>query len=104
MAKKPPKPIDRPASPRHKGKAPRARQNGVKSPASHSMRHQWKSRPEFKAVLVEIRTQNDRGAAITAGATVENALRLAIEARWPPMSDKARKCIFGDSGPLGSFS
>src|SRR5437016_14199503 len=102
MAKKPPKPTDRPPSPRHKGKANRAR-----LPASNFMTQQWKNLPEFKDVLVEIRTQNDRGAAITAGAAVEHALRLAIEARWSPispMSDKARKCIFGENGPLGTFS
>jgi DNA-binding MltR family transcriptional regulator len=102
MAKKPPKPTDRPPSPRHKGKT-----KGARPPASNFMTQQWKNRPEFKSVLVEIRTQNDRGAAITAGAAVEHSLRLAIEARWSPsspMSDTARKCIFGETGPLGTFA
>jgi hypothetical protein len=54
------------------------------------MTHQWKNLSEFKAVLNEIRTQNDRGVAITAGATVEHALRLAIEAR-------------GENRPLNRF-
>jgi hypothetical protein len=68
------------------------------------MRHGWKSLPEFEAVLNELRTQNDRGMAITAGATVEHALQLAIEAKWPAMSKTRRDEVFGDNSPLGTFS
>jgi hypothetical protein len=98
MAKKPPKPTDRHPSPRHKGKA--------KTPPSNFMTQQWKNLPEFKDVLVEIRTQSNRGAAITAGVTVENALRLAIEAHWSrTMSKSARERVFcGRGGALGTFS
>jgi hypothetical protein len=83
MAKKPPKPIDRPASTRHKGKESKGRPH-----ASNFMTQQWKNRPEFKSVLVEIRTQNDRGAAITAGAAVEHSITfissmaLPADMRW----------------------
>jgi uncharacterized protein YutE (UPF0331/DUF86 family) len=46
---------------------------------------------DFKAVLKEIETNNDRAAAIVAAATLEYALQLAIEAHCSPMSDEERE-------------
>jgi len=41
----------------------------------------WKDEPAaFRAVLQEIQTNNDRAAAIVAGATLDYALQLAIRA------------------------
>jgi hypothetical protein len=67
------------------------------------MARRWKDQAAFQAVLTEIRAHNDRTAAIVAGATLEYALQLAIEARYPTMSEKGRKKLFDSRGILSSF-
>ena len=67
------------------------------------MARRWKDEPAFKAVLNEIRAHNDRTAAIVAGATLEYALQLAIEARYPAISEEGRKKLFDSGGVLSSF-
>src|SRR5262245_55274245 len=66
------------------------------------MARRWKDEPAFKAVLNEIRAHNDRTAAIVAGATLEYALQLAIEARYPAISEEGRKKLFDSRGILSS--
>jgi hypothetical protein len=67
------------------------------------MARRWKDEAAFQAVLKEIRAHNDRTAAIVAGATLEYALQLDIEARYPTISDKGHKKLFDSRGILSSF-
>jgi len=67
------------------------------------MARRWKDEAAFQAVLKEIRAHNDRTAAIVAGATLEYALQLAIEARYSTISEKGRKKLFDSRGMLSSF-
>lgn len=58
---------------------------------------------DYETIIAEIDGQNDRGAAITACAFVEDHLKWAIGTRFVSMSKSKSKNLFGGSGPLGSF-
>ncbi len=55
-------------------------------------------------VIVEMHTQNDRGAAITGIVFLEQMLRNTIVKQWPPMSNTMFERLFKGYGPLASFS
>lgn len=58
---------------------------------------------EYEIIAKEIDEQNDRGAAITAAAFVDEHLNVAIASRFVEISKSKSKSIFGGSGPLATF-
>lgn len=98
---KPPKPPDRPPSPRFKRRTETSRR--AKTPSLKVT----KSRPtseESEAAWKEIREASPRAAAILAATYVESLIRFAIESRFVALTDDERKPLHSASGPLSSFS
>ena len=58
---------------------------------------------EDKAIIDEIHAQTDRGAALIAGAYLEQRLVLALKARMN-RNEAVENELFRTSGPLGTFS
>jgi hypothetical protein len=105
MSKKPPKPLDRPASPRFKTRK-REPTMGLKrvldelgeltdSQPSHKYFTQWQEETNAE--------RNHRGAAILLATNVENALQSVI-IRVIEIKEGQRQKLFGPNAPLGSFS
>jgi hypothetical protein len=55
------------------------------------MHQTWETQADFDSTLNDIRTQSDRGAAITGGAMLDCALKIAIEGQGPEMSNTMGK-------------
>jgi hypothetical protein len=107
--KRPPKPTDRPASPRI-----RARKRSMPSPAPgieaamqavRSLSVSDTTPTEWQEYHLETRAEHgDRGVAILLATNVENILRIAIR-RWLQISDDLRREVFiGQQAPASSFS
>jgi len=70
--------------------------------ADHLSAADWQS--HNAEVTKYIEQHNDRGVAITSMSMVEDRLKWMIERSFiANLSDKRRKWIFGEKGPLGSF-
>jgi heme exporter protein D len=60
---------------------------------------------QVQAILAEVRSQTDRGAAIVAAAVLDDILRTLILARFVELSAARRDALFeGINAPLSSFS
>lgn len=97
---KPPKPLDRPPSPRFKT---RSKSSQRQAPSFEVT----KTRPtteESEAAWKEIREASPRAAAILAVTYVQSAIRFAIQARFVPLSDDELKSLEKPGAPLSSFS
>lgn len=95
---KPPKPLDRPPSPRFKKRS----KSGRYTPSLSVT----KSRPtteESEAAWKEIREASPRAAAILAVAYIESVIRFVIASRFVPLTDDELSPLYNSSGPLSSF-
>jgi len=59
---------------------------------------------DWERTLAELTTESDRSASILAATAVEFALEHCITYRLHPMSNSHYETVFGDRGPLGTFS
>ena len=59
---------------------------------------------DWPPILRELQSESDRAAGIVATSLVENAMENAIRARLLPVSKAHNGKLFGDRGPLGTFS
>lgn len=55
-------------------------------------------------IILEMHSQNDRGAAIAGAVFLEEKLKEAIIKRWPPISNTVRDKLFTGYAPLATFS
>ncbi len=60
--------------------------------------------PSIDPIILEMHSQNERGAAITGTVFLEQKLCEAIWEQWPPISRTMRERLFRGYGPLASFS
>jgi hypothetical protein len=101
---KPPKPADRPASPRHKA---RKKENATNSPkqainALTKLMRKKVTSDQTKAYFEEVgAVGDDRGMAILMATGVEDALQTAIAANLKVDADDAK--LFGYDSPMGTF-
>jgi hypothetical protein len=100
MARKPPKPEDRAASPRHKGKKPRT---------IDDLSRAWPaSKDEYERISHELETAHHRAAAIMASVSVENALEYALTFRFGSLANVSDVSMFEGlfryPKPLSSFA
>lgn len=58
---------------------------------------------EYRSVWQEIEEQTDRGAAITAGAFVDEHLTWAIKTRFVNLPKSTADWLFRGAGPLATF-
>jgi DNA-binding MltR family transcriptional regulator len=58
---------------------------------------------DLETIRKEILEQNDRGAAITAFAFLDETLCRAIKGKFIPLSNSKTKAILSGAGPLGTF-
>jgi hypothetical protein len=59
---------------------------------------------EWNFAVEEIKNEGDRAAGIVAGSILETVVEAAITYRLLPMSNTHFDTLFGDRGPLGTFS
>jgi hypothetical protein len=100
---KPPKPTDRPSSPRHKTRAKSSRR--PKTPSLGVLKSQ-PTTEESMSAWKEIReTPSPRAAAIIAVAYLESVLRFVIASRFVFLTnDELNTTLHKMGGPLNSFS
>ena len=99
---RPPKPPDRPAAPRTKGRP--AGQRPVEQMSLRDFIREPPTQEELNQAYAEIDVQkNHRAAAIIAAAFVEDALRFAFKAKFRALTGPEYDEIFDAKGPLSSF-
>jgi hypothetical protein len=59
---------------------------------------------EWASAFSEIRNESDRAAGLVAASILEATLARCIEHRLLPMSGTHYEALFGDRGPLATFS
>lgn len=101
MAKRPPKPSDRPSAPRFKKRKDRGH------PAEPTLRDLILQRPtdaERQASWDETQKHGPRATAIVASAFTEDALRYALYTKFiPQLVESDVKRLIDQRGPMGSF-
>jgi len=97
MIERPPKPEDRPASPRHKERKKHKRDEAATA-------RKPRIPADLAPVVAEVMKQTPRGVAIIAGSLTENILAEIIEERFRPLSRGQRKALFDPMAPLSTFS
>ena len=68
-----------------------------------NLRQQRPTPDEFEALVDELKTDGPRGAAVTAGALVDDMLRNLLEDRMVTLTQEEKNNLFSSFGPLSSF-
>ena len=102
MPRRPPKPADRPPSPRHKSRKAGSTRSAIE--ALNRLTDEQPTYDHFSEFIAETNAEkNDRGAAILLATNVENALQIALLRMFKTRKDQARG-LFGSNSPLGTFA
>jgi hypothetical protein len=95
MPRRPPKPADRPANPRHKKKS---KDMPPKPPRNVPILN-------YLPILTEMQNGDHRAAAIIAAGLLENNLALALMTRFRELTQATQEKLFDKGGaPLDTFS
>jgi hypothetical protein len=106
MIERPPKPDDKPSSPRFKGGKKKNKAPGTQTTltAVRSLLDEQPLAEHFGQLQQEADAEkNDRGAAILLAANLENALQYTIE-KFLESGGASMSELFGHNSPIGSFS
>ena len=108
MAKKPPKPTDRPSNPRFKMGKSKVTMPGLQSAMRAVKALAFSDDPVTPADLGEITEESDkseRGAVLLLGSNLENTLRIAVLNKIGILEPDLRGSLHsGESSPLSTFS
>src|SRR5882724_77069 len=108
MAKKPPKPTDRPSKPRFKMGKPKVTIPGLQSAMRAVKALAFSDDPVSPADLGEVTEESDkseRGAVLLLGSHLENGLRIAVLNKLGVLEPDLRGSLHsGESSPLSTFS
>jgi hypothetical protein len=100
MIERPPKPTDRPPSPRFKK---RTKSSHRLKPPSLEIARSGPTIEESEAAWKEIREASPRASAILAVTYVESVLRVTIASRFVPLYEDELKTLYNFGGPLNSY-
>jgi hypothetical protein len=104
MSPKPPAPIDRPKSPRHKARAKSgAKPVAAKQPTLRDLTRQALAGEDLTALANELEGTSDRSAAIIAAAAVDRFLEEAILGRLVRNDEDTKANLIATGGALDGF-